>query len=160
MGRCYILSILILELFVYFEFGITYMFVQLSMGILIAVPLIAVFLDAIINNMGEEAFFSFIITIMVVIAIITLCFLQFGHAIGVAQDYNAAYETVEECKELLLKYETNDSLPYGMEAWELKSTLKDAIEEKNTCKSRINGWLNNPYENFKGIIRSNLKYPL
>lgn len=112
---------------------------------------------------GEHIFhivLGLCVVIFAIIFILSAYIVMYEDAIGLPNRYNSAIDTINETKEYLLRYEDNQSLPYGLESWDLKAQLKDAIETKNELKASINTWLNNPYSNFKDIVKANLKYPI
>jgi len=84
----------------------------------------------------------------------------YGESIALPYEYQCACDSVEESKELLMRYENLTeswgSLGQGLESFELKSTLQGAIITKNNLKADILGWLNNPWQPFRDVLSSNL----
>lgn len=105
---------------------------------------------------------TFHVVCVAVLILITICIPMhvYGRAIALPYEYQCACDSVEESKELLMRYENLTeswgSLGQGLESFELKSTLQEAIITKNTLKADILGWLNNPWQPFRDVLSSNL----
>jgi len=95
-----------------------------------------------------------IIFVLIVMMVVTVC-IHFD-AVSLPHRYNAACDTIEQTKELLLKYEQNSSFANGLEALQLKQSLKDAIDKRNDLKADIDGWLANPFMPYKDILKNDL----
>lgn len=103
---------------------------------------------------------SIFICVVLTTLILVLPFAIYSDAITLACEYQCACETVEECKELLMRYEnltdSFGSVGQGLESMELKQSLSEAIVDKNDLKAEILSWLNNPFHPYRDVLRANL----
>ena len=82
-------------------------------------------------------------------------------ALTLPYDYQAAYNTVNETTQLLMRYDhiqngSFNSVGYGLEAQDLKMSLKDAIQTKNELRAQILSRLNDPMACYKNVLLDRL----
>jgi len=109
------------------------------------------------HRKGDNCFAIIAFLIVMLLLIILVCGWFYNDAISLPHNYKASVNTVEETNALLLKFENNLTLAGGLEAFELKGILKDAIEKKNDLRAEIDIWLANPFAPYKDVLRENLK---
>lgn len=78
-------------------------------------------------------------------------------ALSLPYDYQAACDTVNETTQLLMRYDhiqngSFNSVGYGLEAQDLKMSLKDAIQTKNHLRAQILCWLHDPMACYKNVL--------
>lgn len=104
--------------------------------------------------------FSIFICIVLLLLMLLMPFAIYNDAVSLPYKYQCACETVEECKELLMRYEnltdSFGSVGQGLESMELKQSLSEAIVDKNDLKAEILSWLNNPFYPYRDVLRANL----
>ena len=152
-----ITSILILTLFLIF--GIDFITIMWTL----ALPIIGILVTTIFLTYKyatgyerDSILFSIIFLILALIIATVIQGMFYSDAISLPHRYNAACDTLEETKELLLEFENNSELAEGLESFELKKSLNDAIEKKNNLKADINAWLANSFMPYKDVLRDNL----
>ena len=97
--------------------------------------------------------FGFVIFIILFIVIFGALF-WWGEATSLPFEYQAACATVDEIKDLIT--DENATIGKGLEALELKQSIKDAIEHRNNLRADIYAWLYNPFMPYKGAILERL----
>lgn len=106
-----------------------------------------------------KALSLFACVILMIVSLI-MPFSIYSDAISLSYRYQCACETVEEIKEMLMRYEnltdSFGSIGQGLESMELKQAVSEAIEEKNDLKAEILTWLNNPFYPYRDVLRANL----
>ena len=106
-----------------------------------------------------KAVLIFVCVILIFISLI-MPFAIYNDAVSLPYKYQCACETVEEIKEMLMRYEnltdSFGSIGQGLESMELKQAISEAIEEKNDLKAEILAWLNNPLFPYRDVLRANL----
>lgn len=103
----------------------------------------------------EYVYGSCIIVIMIAFIITAIWGLSWwDDAVSLPFEYQAAEKTVKEIKELLT--DENATIGEGLEAIELKQSIKDAIEKKNDLRADIYAWLYNPFMPFKDVLLERL----
>lgn len=103
---------------------------------------------------------SIFICVVLTTLILVLPFSIYTDAISLACKYQCACDTVEETKELLMRYEnltdSFGSIGQGLESLELKQAVTEAIVDKNDLKAEILSWLNNPFYPYRDVLRASL----
>lgn len=106
-----------------------------------------------------KVFSMFICVVLILVAVI-LPFIIYNDAVSLPYKYQCACETVDEIKEMLMRYEnltdSFGSIGQGLESMELKQSISEAIEDKNDLKAEILAWLNNPLFPYRDVLRANL----
>lgn len=123
--------------------------------IIITIGLLALRYDCYEDGFGCAIAVMF--SILVLVIVVMVCMFYYDSAVSLPYKYNAAVQTVDETNELLLKIEDNQTLAGGLEALELKKTLKDAIEKKNNLRGEIDAWFANAFTPYKDVLRENLR---
>ena len=119
----------------------------------IAIILLIVGLLMAIFNDGEESIWVIGI-ILFVVGLIIGVFTAFLYVDSYSEPeyYIGICDSIEETKELLLRYENTTDISMGLEALELKHTLSNLISRKNDHAAYIRQWLRNPIMPFKNIL--------
>ena len=107
---------------------------------------------------------SLIATTAIVVVILTSSFCAYQEARNLPFEYKAACQSVTEIEGLLMRYDNIQpntegmlgNLGEGLEAYQLKLSLGDAMVEKNRLWFKINAWKNNPMMPYRDILAESM----